>query len=65
MFVKQAKEKTMTVNVVGDFIKTPTIAVVDLRNQKDIEKIFRTKFHDMIVRYIEESNTVVINRGGV
>jgi hypothetical protein len=61
MFVKQAKEKTVTVNVVGDFIKTPTIAVV----KGNIEKIFRTKFPDMIVRYIEESNTIIINRDGV
>jgi hypothetical protein len=62
MFVRQAKEKTITVKVVGDFIKTPTIAVVKGNN---IEKIFRTKFPDMIIRYIEESNTVVINRDGV
>jgi hypothetical protein len=63
MFVKQAKEQNKTVNVVGDFIKTPTIAVVV--NARNIEKTFRTKFPDMIVRYIEESNTVVINRDGV
>jgi hypothetical protein len=62
MFVKQAKEKTITVNVVGDIFKTPTIAVVKGNN---IEKIFRTKFDNMIIRYIEESNTVIINRDGV
>jgi hypothetical protein len=62
MFVKQAKEQKKTVNVVGDFIKTPTIAVV---NARDIGKTFRTKFPDMIVRYIEESNIVVINRDGI
>ena len=58
MFVKT---NTKVVNVTGDIFASPTIATVT----GNVEKAFRSKFDDMLVRYIEESNTVVINRMGV
>lgn len=62
MFVKQAKEKTTIVNVVSDFITTPTVAIVTKGN---IEKELQRIFDDYLVRYIEENNTVVISVVGV
>lgn len=63
MFVKETNVKRKTVNVISDFIRTPTIAMIEYRG--DFETELRKKFNYCIVRYIEESNTVVINRDGV